>query len=196
MLTADLVRARRRGDKLTLVPLDDATRARAEALAARLLAVAAGHVGRSREELDEASAAIRGDQHDQKLAAGLWKLVEDRCELEAACPVPPEDLRREVFVRSAAVWRGLGPGDDFDRDAVLAEIAGAHGLAVDVIERGLFADLRAAHVLRAVAPTRPRHLVEDYQLAQAQAVLLRAVRVAVDVECAAAASYRALFRRL
>jgi hypothetical protein len=51
-------------------------------------------------------------------------------------------------------------------------------------------------VLRAVAPTRARRLVEDYELAQAQAVLLRAVRVTVDVECAAPASYRARFRRL
>jgi hypothetical protein len=190
------VRARRRGDKLSLVPLDDATRQRAEALAASFLAIATGHIGRSREELDEASAAVRGDARDRKLADGLWKLVEDRCELEPACPLAPDELRRAVFARSSAAWRALGPGESFDRQAVLTDVAAAHGLLVEEIERGLYADLRAAHVLRAVTPTRPRHLVEDYELAQAQAVLLRAVRVGVDVECAAQGSYRALFRRL
>jgi predicted nuclease of restriction endonuclease-like RecB superfamily len=48
----------------------------------------------------------------------------------------------------------------------------------------------------AFEPLSPRQLVEAYELAQAQAVLLRAVRVVAVVECAAPGAYRALFHKL
>jgi len=196
LLTADLVRARRKGDELKLVALDDKTRADAIELAGTLLALAAAHVGSTREELDEACDAVTGKRRDRALVDGLRKLVEDRCLLEVDADVAPDELRREVFVAATAARRALLPGATFDRRAVLAAIAEARGISIDDVERGLYADLRGAHVLTSVEAISAERLVEQYELGQAQAVLLRAVRVVVDVACASAGAYRSLFRRL
>ena len=63
VLTADLVGVRRRGDELRLVPVDDRRRAHIEALAAALASVAREHVGKTRDELDDAlDGAARGTE--------------------------------------------------------------------------------------------------------------------------------------
>jgi uncharacterized protein len=196
LLTADLVRARRRGEQLSLTPLDAKGRAAALELAATLLALAEAHVGKTRSELDEVMDAVVGGAPDRKLAAGLAKLIWDRAELAEAVPLAPEALRHDVFVRARAAWAQVGEGDRFDRAAVLAAVAAERGLTVDDIERGLYADLREAHVVTQLASISAPRLVEAYDLAQPQAVLLRAVRVVVEVESAIPGAYRTLFRKL
>ena len=196
MLTADLVRARRRGDALVLTELDAAGRAAALDLAATLIALAEAHVGKTRSELDEVIDAVIGAARDRKLAAGLAKLVWDRAELAEAVPIDPETLRAEVFARARAAWIALDEGARFDRAAVLAAVAAERGVTVDDLERGLYADLREAHVVTQLAPITPPRLVEAYELAQPQAVLLRAVSVVVEIESAIPGAYRTLFRKL
>ena len=212
MLTADLVRARRRGDTLALMPLDAKARAAALELAATLLALAEAHVGKTRSELDEVMDAVIGGAADRKLAAGLAKLIWDRAELAEAVPldptgggptprdsasrIEPEALRHDVFVRARAAWAQVGEGGSFDRAAVLAAVAAERGLTADDVERGLYADLREAHVVTELASISAPRLVEAYDLAQPQAVLLRAVRVVVEVESAIPGAYRTLFRKL
>ena len=196
MLNADLVRARRRGDELKLQPLDAAGRTAALELARTLIALAEAHVGKTRGELDEVIDVVIGEARDRKLAAGLAKLVWDRAELAEAVPIDPEELRHEVFSRAVEVWGATGEGDPFDRAGVLAQVAAARGLTVDELERGLYADLREAHVVTAFPRLSPVRLVEAYDLAQPQAVLLRAVRVVVEVHSAIPGAYRTLFRKL
>jgi predicted nuclease of restriction endonuclease-like RecB superfamily len=192
VLTAELVNARRRGGQLRIVALDDAARARAAELAELFLALARDHVGRSREELEEAWDAIAVAPQDRRLADGIRKLVEDRCELDAESAHDPAELRRALFLRAAAARRDGG----FDRQAIVDETAARSALAREDLEREIYADLRGAHVLRAIAPTSPGGLADAYDLGQAQAVLLRAVRVSVEVECSSPGAYRALFRKL
>lgn len=196
MLTADLVNARRRGTELRLVSLDETARARAVTLAERLAATVRAHVGRTYEELSAALDAIDVEPGDYRLKDGLAKLLEDRCELEAPSGPEPEDLRRDVFTRASALRASLDTGGKLDRTEVLAEVAAERGTSVDVVERGLFADLRGAQVLTTFDPIGPETLVALYERAQAQAVLLRAVKVTVDVGQASAHATRALFRRL
>jgi len=196
LLTADLVRARRRGDELKLVALDAAGRTAALELAAALLALAEAHVGKTRSELDEVMDAVIGGAKDRKLAAGLAKLIWDRAELAEAVPIDPEVLRHDVFTRARDAWAGAGEGGRFDRAAVLAAVAAERGLTVDDLERGLYADLREAHVITELAQITAPRLVEAYDLAQPQAVLLRAVRVVVEVHSAIPGAYRTLFRKL
>jgi len=196
LLTADLVRARRKGDELKLSPLDAKGRATALELAATLIELARSHVGRTRAELDEVIDAVVGGAKDRKLAGGLAKLVWDRVELAEDAPIDPEGLGPDVCVGSTAAWPRLDPAAEFDRAAVLAEVAAARGLTVDAIERSLYADLRDAHVVAAFAAIRAPGLVEAYELAQPQAVLLRATAVSVLVESAHPGAYRTLFRKL
>jgi hypothetical protein len=195
LLTADLVRARRRGGELLVAPLDGKGRAAALELATTLIGLAEAHVGKTRGELDEVMEAVVGGAQDRKLAAGLAKLIWDRAVLAEAVPLEPEALRHDVFSRAQAAWAQVG-GRRFDRAAVLAAVAADRGLTVDDIERGLYADLREAHVVTELPSIAAPHLVEAYELAQPQAVLLRAVRVAVEVESAIPGAYRTLFRKL
>lgn len=192
MLTADLVNARRRGNVLHVTALDAEGRERAAVLAEVFLALARDHVGRSREELEEAWAAVEVDARDRRLADGLQKLVEDRCALDAEATFDPGALRRDLFVRAAAARRA----GTFDRERILEEVAATHVRAPVNLERDMYADLREAQVLQAIEPTAPALLVESYDLGQAQAVLLRAVRVRVEVACATPGAYRALFQKL
>jgi predicted nuclease of restriction endonuclease-like RecB superfamily len=197
LLTADLVRARKKGRELTVVRLDDKARARAEVLAEELLGVVCAHVDRTRDELDEALSALSVSPRDCRLREGLKKLIDDRCEwgaLEGG--LSPADLRREVFVRAAEARRQLSEGGTFDRQAVLGEVAARLSMTSPDLERALYADLHGAQVLKAACKVRAPHLVDDYDLAQAQAVLLKAVKVVAIVRCAAPASYRALFHKL
>jgi predicted nuclease of restriction endonuclease-like RecB superfamily len=196
VLTADLVNARRRGAELHLVLLDEAGRARARTMAAALVDVVRAHVGRTREEIVAALAAIDVGAREQRTKAGLAKLVDDRCEFDADDGLEPEALRRDVFVRAAAMRSALAPGERFDRDVALAAIARERGATVDAVERALFADLRAAHVLRAFDAPSPEALVAEYERAQAQAVLLRAVKITVELRCASPGALRAFFRKL
>ena len=88
MLTADMVRARRRGDHLVLSKLEGARRDEARALAAayieRFVRAAAGRVRRA--ELDEALDDIPVPAQSAKVATGLRKLLLDRAELAMDAP--------------------------------------------------------------------------------------------------------------
>lgn len=193
MLTADLVRATKRSGTLTVKPLAGKTRARALELAAVYLELAKTHVGRTRDELRQALGAVPITTREKKLADGLVKLIDDACEFATESPIEPKDLRQQVFRRAAEARRGDG---SFDRAAIVEAVAREQGLDREGLERALYADLKGEHVLARVAPMRPEALVERYDEAQVQAVLLRAERVVADVVCSAPAAYRDLFRQL
>jgi predicted nuclease of restriction endonuclease-like RecB superfamily len=196
VLTADLVHARRRGNELRLVLLDGEGRERACLLAEQLVAITAAHVGRTREELGGALAAVDTGPREHRLRDGLVKLLEDRCDFDGGSEADPEAARRAVFTRASAAREALEPGARFDRAALLAAVAAERSVTPEALERALFADLRGAHVLAGFEATTARALVDLWTRAQAQAVLLRAVKVTVDVRCRSAQGLRTLFRKL
>jgi predicted nuclease of restriction endonuclease-like RecB superfamily len=196
VLTADLVNARRRGEELHLVALDKDARARALGLAEGLIAAVKRSVGTPQEELAVSLAAVDAHARDYRMRDGFAKLLEDRCEFDAPAGPDPEEIRRDVFGRASAMRAALGPGEKLDRTLVLSEVARVHDTTDDVIERALFADLRGAQVLRAFEAIDAAGLVAAYERGQAQAVLLRAVKITVDVRAASAGATRAFFRRL
>jgi predicted nuclease of restriction endonuclease-like RecB superfamily len=196
VLTADLVTVRRRGEDLRLVPLDDDDKARAEALAADYLAAARAHVGRTRQELEAAWQAVPVTAREQRLAAGVRKLVSDRCVFATDATVDSVALRAELFHAAASLRRGLAAGVDFDRAAVIAAVAARRTISPGVIDASLYADLHGAERLDAVQSLDPAALAARFDLAQAQGVLLRAVRVVAEVRATEAARYRALFGKL
>jgi predicted nuclease of restriction endonuclease-like RecB superfamily len=196
VLTVDLVNARRRGSELHLVSLDDRARTRAREIAAGLVATVAANVGRPRDDLSLALARVDVEARDCRMRDGLVKLLEDRCEFEAPGGCDPEELRRDVFTRASAMRAAVDAGSRLDRGIVIAEAALARGVSADAIEAALFADLRGAEVLTVFDSLGADALVEAYERGQAQAVLLRAVKVTVRVRSATVGATRALFRRL
>src|SRR5271170_825693 len=114
-----------------------------------LITAAKAHVGCTREEWDAAKSAIDVEPRDQRLKAGLAKLVDDRCSFAADQTVDAVVLRRDLFLCTTAARRAMTHGERFDRDAILASFALDQGTTRDAIEQGLFADLRDAHELTA-----------------------------------------------
>jgi len=196
VLTADLVSARRRGTELILAKLDPTARARAGALAGQLIRLFQEHIGRPREEVENAVAAAPVLPREVRVKEGLFKLLDDRATWGIPGGLDPEEVRREVFLRATAERAALMPGQRFDRDAVLEVVAAARLAPPSAIEHALYADLRGAALLAAVEPISAPALVEVYERGQAQAVLLRAVRIQVGVENVSPGAARALFRRL
>jgi predicted nuclease of restriction endonuclease-like RecB superfamily len=194
LLTADLVHVRRRGDRLSVVPLGEIDPDRARALAAAYLSLAREHLGQPRGALLEAYRAVETAPRELKLAKGLAKLVLDRCEFEEQTTLDPPALRRELFL-AAATARKQEERNELDRTGLIAAVAAAHETTSADVESALYADLSDAHLLRNLDALSPEALVAGYDQAQAQAVLLRAVKVTAAVR-AAPGAYRHLFRRL
>jgi predicted nuclease of restriction endonuclease-like RecB superfamily len=195
LLTADLVHVRRRGDRLFVVPVSEAERPRALELATAYLDLVRVNVGQPRGVLADACRAIDVEPREQRLARGLLKLVFDRCDFEADAVLEPMELRRTLFTRAASARRQADRAA-FDRGAVLAAVAAERGLSSDEIERALFADLADAHILRDARLLSPEALLAEHQIAQLQAVLLRAQSVRATVWSATPIRYRHLFHKL
>jgi len=196
LLTADLVRAYRRKGELKLRKWKTETRASAEAIAQRYVAIAEAHVGKTRGELRDAIDQVPTPARERKVADGLRKLVMDRCEVEVDAEHDPAELRQVVFERAAAVRREATYRGAFDRDALLAEVAAEQELAPEELERLLYADLKRNHRIESFDRIDGAALVEEYDESQVQAILLRAEKVVVQVACKSPATYRYLFRKL
>jgi predicted nuclease of restriction endonuclease-like RecB superfamily len=191
-----MVRVQKRGSELVVRELSVKQRPRALELARDYLALAETHVGATRAELEEAFGVVTVAASERKLAVGLQKLVEDRLEFEVSAEEEPRVLRSEVFLAAAESRKALIDGANFERERVLEEAAARRHSTADVIEKSLYADLRGAQVLTGFAKLLPDALVEGYDLAQQQAVLLKAVDLIADVRCRDPYAYRVLFRKL
>jgi len=197
MLTADLLRARTYKGEVRPVYLD-ATDPEHREIASDLIALVSAHVGRVRGQIEDALADLVGEGTDYLLHRGLAKLLFDRCEFEVDASCDPVELRRQVFERAAQSHPvALVPGDlvhTVTRADVIAEVAQALGLDAEQAERALYADLERAHVLRRFDAIGPEALLHRYNLALAQAVLLRASSLTVTIGPGDPARYRQLFR--
>ncbi|MBW2736933.1 MAG: DUF790 family protein [Deltaproteobacteria bacterium] len=192
MLTADLVRARRRGDQLYVSPLTPKKRAIAVEAATQLVGAARAHIGEVRESFEQVCRAIISQCDDRKLAAGLRKLVDDRCEFERPAGGDTAMLRAEVFAH-AHNERRTGR---FDRKALLARVGKTHGVSAETLAAQLYADLRGAHRLLTFDVIGAEALVTLYERQRQQAVLLRATKVSITFECRDAHTLRGIFQRL
>jgi hypothetical protein len=192
VLTADLVRGRIKGADLIVKPLSGKEAARAVELLTDMRALLLAGIGESRADIDDALGAIPHEAREAKLVLGLRKLVDDRCVFDSDESIDAPTLRRDVFA-AAATARREGA---FDRAAVFARVAETHGLTPAVVEAGLYGDLRAAARLVSVEAFDPETLARGFDVLQAQAVLLRAVRLSVTLRKPSPDAARALFRRL
>lgn len=196
MLTVDLVQTFKKGKRLYVRRLNPDTKERAVGIADAYIDIAKSHLNLTKAAFDERCRAVEVHVRDKKTAAGLLKLITDRCDFEMSVDVEPALLREAVFKEASRRRAAAEQGEDFDRSAVLAETGERFDLRPDEIEHLLFADLEDAYRMVSFAPISPEHLVELYEKALGQAVLLRATRVTVSVQSENPASYRRFFRKL
>jgi uncharacterized protein len=199
MLTGKLLRVRYARDRVLpyYLKVEDETW---REVAGRLLELFRGQEGKTRGQIEDDVREAFGDDPGQLVPQGLAKLLEDRCEFETVSGHPPDKLREGVF-RAATEHRRAPPDPQagrarFDRDAVLRAVAEGLRLTPDEVDRGLFADLKSEQKLVKFKDISVDHLLQRYNLALAQAVLLRAVRVHVTIRNEPPQRYRQLLRRL
>ncbi len=200
MLTGKMVSVRYARDRIIPRYLDANDPGWRE-VAERLLMLFRGQEGRTRGELEEEQSELFGDDPSQLVHQGLAKLLEDRCEFETVSGHPPEAIRAAVF--GAAARHRLTPAvpEDmaeprFDRDAVLREAANELSLTPQVVEQGLFADLKSEQRLVHFKDISGEHLLQRYNVALAQAVLYRCTALHVTIRNEPPQRYRQLLRRV
>lgn len=196
MLTVDLVQAWRKGNRLFVRYLNQAAKERAQAIATAYIDIAESHTGGSREDFNARCAAIEVHVQDRKLAAGLLKLVLDRCVFEMSDAVDPVTIREAVFKEASSKRRAAKDVAVFNRDDVLSEASAGFGLSKDEIDDLLFSDLKEAYRLVSFEHISPGNLVERYERSQGQAILLKATCVKIVVQTDTAVSLRRLFQKL
>ncbi len=209
MLTGDLVRVRSSKERIVPLYLNRNSPQWLEA-AESLLAIFREGVGMTRGEIEEEIDDLFGGGGKATLVhRGLAKVLEDRAEFEVVADVPPDQIREKVFTAAADARRKLRatrPGQDanvslsarpaFPRDAVLAAVAEELKLAPEIVMKSLFADLRDENRMLKFEDMTAQRLIDRYNVALAQAVLLRSVRVVVEIRNEGPARYRQIFRRL
>lgn len=194
MLTGKLVRVRHVRNKLVPLYLDPRGK-NWLGVAEQLLLAYRDAAGRTRGELEADLADVVGDGPGQLVHQGLAKLLEDRCEFEVSADVPPDRVREAVFRTSAGHHAAAAKaGKPFDRNAVLAETASELKLSSEQVDQALFADLKDEQRILKFDDTTADRLLHRYNVALAQAILLRCTGMEVRVWNETPARFRQLFR--
>jgi predicted nuclease of restriction endonuclease-like RecB superfamily len=202
MLTGNLVRVKTTS-KGRIIPMylrrDDP---RWLEVAESLLLIFREGVGLTRGEIEAEIDELIGEGIATLAHRGLAKVLEDRAEFEVVADVPPETVRDKVFLAAAEQRRSLaraahaGGRTPFRREAVLEAVAKELGLEPEKVAAALFADLKDENRLLRFDDLDAQRLVDRYNVALAQAVLIRSVLVTAEVRGEKPARYRQLFRQL
>jgi predicted nuclease of restriction endonuclease-like RecB superfamily len=198
LLTGKMVRVRYARDRIVPCYLETDNPEWLE-VAERLRELYRSSQGRTRGELEEDLRDAFSESTAHLVHQGLAKLLEDRCEFEVVSGHPPERLREAVFQAAASQRRARAEEaarGGFDRAAVLADVGASLGLQPDQVEHGLFADLKSEQRLIDFKDTTAERLLQRYNVALAQAVLLRSTGVRVHVRGEPPQRYRQLLRQV
>lgn len=197
MLTGPLLRARGTRDSVRPGFLDPEDPRRLE-LADRLVALAGEAVARGDtrgafEALVE--EVLVADRVDHKVVRGLRRVLEDASEFATDAPIPPSEIRARLFAGGPAPRTSVpgGPPSAADRIAALAaelDCPAAH------LARALFADLKDNQVLRACPVASGRWLLDRYNVALVQGLLLDALEVEIRLDRPKPERARQLFRAI
>ena len=197
MLTGKQVRVRFVRDRVVPQYLDPADAQWLE-VAEELLAIYRAAQGRTRGEVETEIEELFGDLPQPLIHNGLAKLLEDRCDYEVQAGLPPEEVRDAVFLTAAkkrqATLEQLG--QTFSREEILREVAGHMNADPQQVEASLFADLKSEQRLTHFKDTTAERLLERYNVALAQAVLLRSTGIEVVLRGESPQRYRQLFREI
>jgi uncharacterized protein len=178
MLTRDLLMFRVRLGKIRPAFVD-VSRPDLAALAQDLVELAGGAAGKTRGELDEELEARVRHHPRLKVARGLCKLLLDRALFEE----PREEvagLRRESFAAAARVLRSLAEGTSLEE--YQQRLEAALGRPLEGVREALYSDLPEQRRLLEWKPLSARALLERYNLALAQGLVLHSSGLTLRAE--------------
>lgn len=186
MLTADLAMNWQRGDQIRpryLNP-DDTDYLQA---AEELISLVSSHLQKRRVELQRALDDYIGVGTDYRILRGLIKLLVDRCEFDTVAPMEPAELRRNLF------FRAVQHHPVQNREEVLRLVGQELNIAPENLLASLYADLPDNQRLVSFDELGARELLDEYNLAQAQALFYRCIELTLWVEPQSPTGYRQLF---
>lgn len=190
MLTADLAMSWRRGRRTGpryINPCDP----NMLRVADELITLFRQHQDRRRGQLEQALHDYIGVATDYQILRGLIKLLIDRCLFDTTSPLDPVAVRQSVFLKA----RQYHPVTDADtvRQQVLAQVAADLNSSAAAVEQSLFADLPEHQRLIEFNPITAAELLDQYNLAQAQALLYRCIAMDIWMAPQEPTGYRRLF---
>src|SRR4051794_8883798 len=165
-------------------------------VAESLLLIFREGVGMTRGEIETEIDELVGEGMATLAHRGLAKVLEDRAEFEVVADVPPETIREKVFSAAAEqrlAIKAAGRREPFRRDDVLKAVAEELNLDPEKVAASLFADLKDENRMLKFDDLTAQRLIDRYNVALAQAVLLRSVLVTAEVRREKPARYRQLF---
>ena len=192
MLTKDLLRFRLMNNaiKPAFVRTDDPALLE---LSAALISLYEKGVGKTRGALEEESSQITGTARDLKFSRGLDKIALDRCEFASCAEADYPTLRKAVFAKTFSLLRsGTFESPDALRSAIFAGSAAELGFLKD----GLYADLSDNERLISMKRLFPKELLERYNCALAQSLLLYCSRIDATISEPDPSKMRRLFKYL
>ena len=198
MLTGTLVRTRHSKGRIIPLYLPRENPEWLEVAESLLLLFREGE-GRSRGEIEDEVHELVGEGLATLAHRGLAKVLEDRAEFEVVSEVAPETIREAVFSKAADYRKSLraaGHRAPFRREEVLGEVGHALNLPPEQVAELLFADLKDENRMLGFKDLSAQRLIDRYNVALAQSILLRSVRVSVEVRGEKPARYRQLFRQI
>ena len=197
MLTSDLLLTRSRGPYIEPLYID-AEEQKFIDLAQSLIDIYRQHEGKPRSQLQRALDLNEGDRTDYRIQRGLAKLLyDDCCEFHIDSPLPPEELRREVFAlarENHPVVRETNMIYPVKREDLLEQVALKYQIASEQVLDGLYADLPENHQLSTFNAPAPNQLLLRYNVALAQAMLYRCEILRLSVHKNLPARYKQLFK--
>jgi uncharacterized protein len=198
MLTGNLVRVKVAKQRVIPLYLNPESPDWLE-VAESLLVIFREGAGRTRGEIQTEVDELVGEGLSTLAHRGLAKVLEDRAEFEVVADVAPDLLREKVFTAAAQFRKNQLPPARrarFRPEPVLQEVAQELGLTTEQAAAALFADLKDENRMIRFEDFSARRLLERYNVALAQAVLLRSVQLEAQVRHERPARYRQLFRQL
>lgn len=192
MLTRELLKFKNRnGFKPNFIdPADPERIAVAETLLNIYHSAVESHM--SRGELDELAAVPIQGAPDRIFAAGLNKLLLDRCSFDPPREIAYPELRRRLFSRAGQLLASAGndPATTY-LDKLSADPENAEFMAGDI-----YGDLPDNERLQTWRPLQTRELLNRYNLALVQGLLIYAESLELDVSDPEVAELRRLFKYL
>jgi predicted nuclease of restriction endonuclease-like RecB superfamily len=188
MLTRDLLRFRIADGQIAPLLLRETPMI--TTLCERLLAWWRDGVARRRGELEDGAMLILHQSRALVIGRGLQKLLLEHCRFRD--PAPLEELRGRALALSAMGLQDPPATVEEHRAAVAAQL----GVAADALREQLYGDLPDAAVLEEAPGFGARRLIELYNLALCQGLLLGASELVVTVHDADAGLRRQLLKAL
>lgn len=181
MLTTDLVRYTIDNNHIYPLFISRRGSSRYLRICEKLINLVAGHTGKTYGEFDCALEQFESASVDFKIYRGLAKLLLDQCIFASTWEGDHEMLRHKIFEKAQAAYPIVMQPDLLHQRTkrdVLNEVASELGEDAERLEEMLYGDLFENRVMTGMErEMSPEELLKRYNLALAQGILYRAVRM-------------------